>query len=386
MNRSCVLARLILVAILAGGCKRMPEQLATSEVEYPIPTPSRIQEPEPVSLPEDLQDNVCNGGEILLTSDTDSVRFEGCIVLVKQSGISITRSEFVNSRILIEATSDVVLSDNVIRDYPVYEEAAVVIGVSNNIVFRHNHVRDNTIGIAIGESQNVRLENNIFESNYQHNGITVYKSSAEISGSLLRYNYPHGILVHFAPEQGKTTVSIHDNVFFMNIEDAIDFEDWRNAKDESRIHSNVITGTAWAGINVEYNSWHANILIENNYVGMSGYPIEMFPKGRNAPEEWSNGWGHGIKLEDCSGITVKGNTILDNEENGIDIRNCRGVTLEGNTVTGNDVGVFVGGPCPGSFTREVSPLSEEDAGPSIVVFKGNYVFKNDENIVEEGSD
>lgn len=108
----------------------------------------------------------------------------------------------------------------------------------------------------------------------------------------------------------------------------------------------------------------------------------MFPKNPNAPEEWDNGWGHGIKIEDCSGITVRDNTILDNNENGIDIRNCRNVTLQGNTVVGNDIGVFMGGPDPGSFTREVSPLSGENAGPSIVSYKDNYVFKNNENVIE----
>jgi parallel beta-helix repeat protein len=367
---------------LTSGCTQISERLDTGEIEYSIPQPPNAREPEPVSLPSNLQ-NRCSGGEILISSDTDSARFEGCTVFVKGSGISITRSEFINSRIFLELVSDIVFSDNVVRDYPVCEEAAVVVGASRNIVLRHNHIRDNTVGMAIGESQDIKVEDNIFDDNYQHNAIAMYKSSGEVSGNLFRYNFPHGILVHFVPEQGDTTVHIHDNIFFMNIEDAINFEDWSDAKDESRVYNNIITRTAWAGINIEYNSWDANILIQNNHVGESGYPIKAFPKNQNTSEEWSNGWEHGIKLEDCSGVTVRDNTILDNNGNGIDIRNCRDVTLQGNTVTGNDVGVFTGGPDPGSFTRDVSPLSEENAGPSIVSIVENYIFGNDENVVEE---
>jgi len=85
-------------------------------------------------------------------------RFEGCTVFVKESGISITRSEFINSRIFLELVSDIVFSDNVVRDYPVYEEAAVVVSSSRNIVLRHNHIRNNAVGIAIGESQNIKVE------------------------------------------------------------------------------------------------------------------------------------------------------------------------------------------------------------------------------------
>jgi parallel beta-helix repeat protein len=382
LKKHGILTRLLLTAILISGCTHISEPTVPDEMEYSIAEPPNVHKPEPVSLPSNLQ-NRCSGEEVLIRSDTDSARFEGCTVFVKASGISITRSEFINSRIFLESVSDVVFSDNVVRDYPVHEEAAIVVGISRDIVFRHNRIENNTVGIAVGESHHILIENNHFDSNYQHNAIAMYKSSGEVSGNLFRYNFPHGILVHFIPEHGATTVYIHDNIFFMNIEDAIDFEDWANARDESSISNNVITQTAWAGINIEYNSWDANILIENNHIHESGYPIEEFPRNPNASEEWTNGWGHGIKLEDCSGITVEGNTILDNNENGIDIRNCRNVTLRGNTVTGNDIGVFIGGPVPGSFTRDVSPLSEEHAGPSVVSYDDNYVFKNNEDTVEE---
>ena len=126
-------------------------------------------------------------------------------------------------------------------------------------------------------------------------------------------------MVHFIPEYGETTVRIYDNMFVMNVEDAINFEDWTNATDESKIYNNIITKTNWAGINIEYNSWNANILIENNYINNSGYSIEEFPKNLITSNEWTSGWEHGIKLEDCSHITVRNNTVIENNENGIDV-------------------------------------------------------------------
>lgn len=122
----------------------------------------------------------------MISSDTDSARFEGCTVFVKESGIDITRSEFINSRVFFEFVSDVVFSDNVVRDYSVYEEAAITVGVSDSIVLRHNHIRDNAVGVAVGESQNIRIEDNIFYSNYQHNAIAMYKSSGQ-------HNCTHGL-------------------------------------------------------------------------------------------------------------------------------------------------------------------------------------------------
>lgn len=382
MKKNYIPIGLILSVLLISGCIQILESPDDSEIEYSIPETPDIHAPKPIYLPEKLE-NRCIDGKIAITSDVDSARFENCVVTVKTSGIIITRSEFINSRIFFESASDIVFAENIVRDYPIHEESAVNLYDSRGIVFRHNYIKNNSVGVSVAESQDITFENNIFDNNYQHNAIAMYKSSGEVFGNLFKYNYPHGILVHFIPEYGETKVYIHDNIFYMNIEDAINFEDWSNAKDKSKIYNNIITKTAWAGINIEYNSWNANILVENNYISESGYPIEKFPIPPNAPDDWSNGWKHGIKLEDSSGITVKNNAILDNNENGIDIRNCRDIILQGNTVTRNDIGIFLGGPDPYSFTRDVSPLSEENAGPSIVIFKDNHVFKNNENVVEE---
>lgn len=384
MRNPIFLIPLLTLIVFISGCTQMVDHIDNGEMEYLIPDPPDVYEPEPVFLSGTLQD-MCSGGDIILSADTDSARFENCTVFVKKSGINITRSEFINSKIFFEFVSDVVFSDNVVRDYPIYEEASVVISTSSNITFRHNHIDNNTVGVDMGESHNIKIEDNIFESNYQHNAIAMYKSSGDIFGNIFKYNYPHGIMVHFIPEYGETTVNIYDNMFVMNVEDAINFEDWTNATDESKIYNNIITKTNWAGINIEYNSWNANILIENNYINNSGYSIEEFPKNLITSNEWTSGWEHGIKLEDCSYITVRNNTVIENNENGIDVRNCRNVTIWRNTIIGNDIGLFIGGPDPYSFIRDVSPLSEENEGPSIVIYEDNYIFKNNEDVVEENS-
>jgi hypothetical protein len=139
MRNPIFLIPLLILIVFISGCTQMVDHIDNGEMEYFIPVPPEIYEPEPVFLPENLQD-ICSGGDILLNNDTDSARFENCTVFVKKSGINITRSEFINSKIFFEFVSDVVFSDNVVRDYPIYEEASVVISTSSNITFRHNHI------------------------------------------------------------------------------------------------------------------------------------------------------------------------------------------------------------------------------------------------------
>lgn len=356
--------------VIVAGCMQNSEEIDRSGS-------LDLFEPGPVLLPEEFRD-VYRDEEIAIDADINATRFESCTVIVKASAIRITRCEFIETRIFFESVSEIVFADNVVRDYPVPEEPAVSIYGSDRIVLRHNHVLNNSIGISVAESEEITVDANIFEKNYQHNALAIYKSSGEISGNHFTYNFPHGILIHYPPAQG--AVSIHENIFFMNVEDAINFENWRDAGSESRVCNNIIEKTAWAGITVEYNSWNARILIEGNEIRGNGYSIEMFPVRY---EGWGNGWGHGIKLEDSSGITVNANTILDNDEHGIDIRNCRNAVIRKNTITGNMIGIYISGADPASFTRDVSPLSPKNAGPSQVLLERNRIAMNDENIIEE---
>ena len=339
-----------------------------------------MAEPAPVLLPDSLEEK-CAGDVVELFSDVEGARFSGCLVRIVGSGISVSQSEFVGSRVMIESASGVVFADNVVRDYHVYETPAVTIGGCQDVAIRHNHVHGNAVGIGVGDSQGVLIEDNVFEGNYQHNALSLYKSSATVSGNVFRYNHPHGVLVHFVPDSGSASVSIAGNLFEMNVEDAINFEDWRDAADQSSISGNVIRRTSWAGINVEYNSWNAQLLISGNYVSESGYPLDDLPDSPLGAGAWSAGWEHGIKLEDCSGVIVAGNALVDNGGSGIDVSNCREVTLSDNVVISNCAGLRIGGPNDESYLRDVSPLQREDAGPSVVHCDGNDVHHNGEDYV-----
>jgi len=250
---------LSIMVLMAGACSdsapetSIPGIMTSDGTEHSIPVPPDIPAPKPVSLPLQLQD-IYRDETVAIDSDTDSAKFENCLITIKTPEVRITRSEFINSRIFIESVSDVVLSDCIVRDYPVHEEVAVNVYDSHDILFEHNCMTNNSIGVSVAESQDIVFESNIFKNNYQHNAIAIYKSSCEIAGNLFEHNFPHGILVHFIPDHGSTAILIHDNIFNMNIEDSINFEDWSGAKDESVISNNIITKTNWAGINIEYNS------------------------------------------------------------------------------------------------------------------------------------
>ena len=111
---------------------------------------------------------------------------------VRAPEVKITRSEFINCSVFFESVSDVIFSDNVVRGFSIDEQAALNVYDSDRVVFRHNHIMDNTVGISAAESQNIEFLDNIFENNYQHNAIALFKSSGNISGNSFRYNFPQG--------------------------------------------------------------------------------------------------------------------------------------------------------------------------------------------------
>jgi len=191
---------------------------------------------------------------------------------------------------------------------------------------------------------------------------------------------------------------VHDNLFDRNIEDAINFEDFGGSRLVTRVYGNRINGTGWAGITVEYDSWGANIVIEDNYIDDNGLlteetldeegrPERLFPAHGHQPEPYTPGWGHGIKLEDYSGVIFGGNAIISNAGSGVGIKNARNVTLEENTMALNRIGLSVMGYQESSLHREHSPISSEDAGVSIVTVGSKRIFDNAEGAlyVEEGS-
>jgi len=162
------------------------------------------------------------------------------------------------------------------------------------------------------------------------------------------------------------------------------------------VRGNIVNGTGQAGINVEYNSWAANIVVEGNYVvgnGLltaelldeEGRPKALYPSHLHQPEPYSEGWRHGVKLEDCSGVALVNNTIVGNGGSGVDCVNARGVLLVGNVVSGNQVGVSVKPYDEGSFIRGFSPLDAGDAGASSISIRDNVVEENEQDwYIDEG--
>ncbi len=390
-TRIAILA--ILGAIIIGGCD--PSPTATPKAE--IPPPLRLSPPELVTLP--VLNQTFSNQRIQVTEDIRGALFQNCTLEVwRGNGITITDSMFINSRMYIEESQNIEISNSVIRDFYVWEEPAINIHSSQHILIGHNEIKNNSIGVVISECSDTEIRNNIFESNNQHNALVLGGTSADVYGNVFLFNFPHAMLIMNRAADPTVQVNIYNNIFDRNIEDAINFEDFRGSDQISRVYNNRVTGTGWAGINVEYNSWNANLILEDNYIDSNGLMtdeimdeggqlISIYPPPGDQPEPYSPGWKHGIKIEDSSGVIVRGNVIVDNQGNGIDIKNSREITLEGNLVTRNVVGVSVMKYLESSLTRGFSPIAEENAGYSFVTSIDNLVFSNIEEdwFVEEGS-
>lgn len=375
----------ILGIVLAGGCVAWPTGETEKEVilSPEIPPPPQLSLPEPVTLPELNQPHV--NEKIEVSMDINASLFENCMIRIrKKEGIRITNSKFINSTIEIAESKNVEISNNVIMDHYVWEDPVVGIYDCEELLIEHNEIRDNSIGMVIAESAHIEISNNIFEANDQHNSLALNCASAKVYNNLFRYNFPHAILIMNREANPTVQVNICNNTMDRNIEDAINFEDFRGSEQISKVYKNRITGTGWAGINVEYNSWNANLVIEDNYIDNNGLltrdilddegkPTSIYPAHEYQPEPYSPGWKHGIKIEDSSYVTVKGNVIIDNSENGVDVKNSQNVTLENNLIARNIIGVSLMKFQESSFNREFSPLSLENAGYSGAVAVNNSV-------------
>ena len=392
--------RLLLIAALFLGAALIALNMESpTDAEVEVPTPPDLTLPEPLELLTPLVSRI---DEVIdIHEDQSRTLFINCTLrVIGEEGISISDCELVGSTLLIEGSRSVVLSGNRVRDYYVHEDAAVRVQDVEGLLMEGNEVVNNSIGIVVGGGSDIEVRFNLFEANDQHNAIQGLNChGAEIHHNIFRFNVPHALMIMNREGDPGVRLDIHDNLFDRNLEDAINFEDFRGTLEETRVYRNRINGTGWAGINVEYNSWGANIVIEDNYVDMNGLmteglldeggrPLDIYPSHGHQPEPYTPGWGHGVKFEDCSGITVRDNVIISNVECGIEIRNARDIVLENNIVTSNRVGVSIMGYDEGSRLREFSPLSEEDAGTSQVSGIDNSVFDNLDGDwhVDEGSE
>jgi len=318
---------------------------------------------------------VCREGQIpLLADDLVNTQVVGCDLLVRDAGIRISGCEFVDSRLLVEGTTDLVIEDCIFRDRYRREEAVINLYRAIRPTVRDCLIENNYIGIGAHESTDVSIERCTFRDNDGHNAITIdLGSTGAIRGCFFRNSFPHAILVGSGTPQG--CIAIENNRIEYSVEDAINFENF-SSSEPSLVRGNIVLNTAWAGLNVEYRSWDANLTIESNYIAASGTDLDAFPQHPHQPEPYTEGWKHGILLEDCSGVTVRGNTIVDCEETGIKLVNARDIALESNHVVGCNIGIALQTYNESSLSRPIFPLPETEAGSSSATAQGNTFARN----------
>jgi parallel beta-helix repeat protein len=230
----------------------------------------------------------------------------------------------------------------------------------------------NYIGLIIHFSS-IEIVDNRFEDNNGRNALVVSGgSSAIVKGNYFYGSFPHAIMIMNRGEAPEAKVIISGNIIDQTGEDAIDFEDYRNAA-PSIVSNNLITNSGWAAVVVEYNSWQSNITVENNWIENTGIDWKL-PTHSLQPESFGPGWGHGILVEDSNQVRIINNRILSAAENGIEIRNSQEVEITGNGIDCNQAGIGVYRYNEYSLYREFSPLSEENAGDSQVIADNNVIY------------
>lgn len=353
-----------------------------------IPEPPELDLPSVFSLTGFVERH--EGQEISVTGDISSMSFSNCTLRLSGfSDISVCECLFEDSRIHVVDCVNVSLIGNVFRDHYVWEDPAVLVQGVQGFRFIGNLVFNNSVGMVVHGGSDLDISFNVFEANDQHNAVTGLAShGAAIHHNVFRYNFPHALMIMNREEDPGVCLDIYENLFQWNVEDAVNFEDFRGAAEPTMVRRNIVNNTGHAGINVEYNSWGANIVIQGNHIVNNGLlteelldekgrPKSLYPRHPHQPEPYAEGWKHGVKLEDCSGVTLVNNTITGNAGSGVDCVNARDILVTGNVVTGNEFGVSVKPYDEGSFYREFSPLNAGDAGASSISAMGNIVEKNE---------
>ncbi len=363
----------VLLLFSATGCSN-PETPQSAD-SYPFPAePPDIPMPElPVELMLSSQLNIIDGQKIGYTENIENLHFYNCEISIKGKDITVKNCEFLNSIIYLENSEDILFEGNIVRDLNRYEKTALIISNSINITVTGCWFEANYIGLGINGSSVSVLENR-FLNNNGHNALAIGDgSSAGVSGNYFYGSFPHAILIMNRDASPQTTVDIHHNIIDQTGEDAINFEDYRGAS-PSRVYANIITNTGWAAINVEYNSWEANITIEANWIEGTGIDWEL-PLHPLNPEQFQQGWGHGILVEDSSLVTILNNRIIKAGENGIEITNGRDITVTDNGISCSGAGIGLHAYNESSLQREFSPLKSENAGSSHATVDNNVIFE-----------
>lgn len=361
---------LVLAVLLAVPFACAVPDTASSEIPlFPAQCPDLVAPPDfdLSGFYRSLSDTVYN-----VTGDIDGWLFEDCDVHICGDGLSISGSRFVNTRVFVGESRDVTFEKSIFEGLARYEETALSINESDNIsvtgcIFRHNY-----IGLGIHAS-NAAISMTRFEFNNGHNALVIGEgSSAVVSGCYFYGSFPHAVFVMNREGESSAQVDINNNIIMATGEDAIDFEDYRKAS-LSVVSRNVIVDTGWSAVIVEYNSWNSGIFITDNWIVNTGIDWSL-PVHDLQPEPFQPGWGHGIFIEDSSGVVIERNRIVAAGENGIEVRNGRNVRVTGNGIDCAGVAVAAHDCHESSLSRSFSPLLPGEAGGSEVTAAGNVIY------------
>lgn len=365
MRRSWFCFPLVFLILALLGCGSVEP---SSPPAFPVDKPA-LDVPAAFTL--DSPDEVFRGEKVNIDGDVADARFEDCEVWIISDDVTVVGTEFINSQVFVEGKSNVTFDGVIFRDLNQYERAALNVGDSSGVSVRDCQFLSNYIGLAIGNSQ-AEVIRNRFEGNNGHNALVIGGgSSVQVEENYFYGSFPHAMLIMNREASPQAQVEISRNVIDQTGEDAIDFEDYRNAS-PSTVSDNVVTNTGWSAIIVEYNSWQANVTIEGNWIEGTGIDWELSAHDLQ-PEPFQPGWSHGIVVEDSSLVSVAGNRIVSAAGNGIEVKNGREVTLQDNGIDCSCVGIAVYRYGDYALHRQFSPVAEENAGGSQVLAIGNVI-------------
>ncbi len=365
MRRSWFYFPLVFLTLALLSCES-----TTPSISHSFPTDKPALN-VPVVFTLDSPNEVFRGEKVNLDSDVADALFEDCEVWLISDDITMVRTEFRNSQVFVAERSNVAFDRVIFRDLNQYEKAALNVSDSSNVSVRNCQFLNNYIGLGI-HSSSAEVIQTRFEKNNGHNALVIGEgSSVQVRENYFYASFPHAMLIMNREDSPQAQVEISHNLIDQTGEDAIDFEDYRNAS-PSIVSDNVVTNTGWSAIIVEYNSWQANVTIERNWIEGTGIEWEL-PAHDLQPELFQLGWGHGILVEDSSVVVVASNRIMSAAENGIEVRNGRDITLQGNSIDCSGVGIGVYRYGDYALHREFSPVTEENAGDSQVLAIDNVI-------------
>lgn len=367
MNLVRIIFILIILVTVLSGCR-------AGDTSESLPFPTLVPDIVIPEIPQlsGLKEQTI-GAKHVIAADVEGWLFRDSEVVIGVDNVEILNTMFINCQVFINGRSDVEFHECIFTDLSQYEKATLNVNESVNISVIRCGFSNNYIGMGVHTGR-AEVRGCRFESNNGHNALVIGEGSAVVvEGNYFYGNFPHAMLIMNREESPQAKVDIIGNIIEQTGEDAINFEDYRHAS-ESLVAGNIIRNTGWSAVIVEYNSWNSNITISDNWIKDTGIVWEL-PIHSLQPDESQPGWGHGILVEDSSGVNIENNRILAAGENGIEIRNGRDILVKGNGINCVLVGIGAYGYNAASLSRAFSPLLPENAGGTRANATGNIIYE-----------